>query len=167
MEIWREELYHYMGCDGEYLAHYGVKGMKWGVRRYHVNAVDRWNRRGEKTLARARAAEGRNKERVKNGKRINLIDSHRANRLYAKGYNQKAIGDYHSRMSKLSSGKLAANHLLFNKELYNTKMKSRSGRTYKYGQEALERALTGGLSSTIRDIDRLAGGYHRRKKKNS
>ena len=149
MELWREELYANMAYEQAYLSHHGVKGMKWGIRRYHQWRSDRLSNRSKANANKAKTA------KTKLGKHIRNV----------RAYNLKSMSGYHKKMSKASNKQLAKDYLLYNTTLHNTKVKSLAGRTTNYGKMYWDNYFTGGAIGAVKDVKYLADKHKAKKAK--
>lgn len=132
-----------------YLEHYGVKGMKWGVRRDRPSGVsrkvDKMAKKDAKEMARAKAfyGEGAGTRR----KLIKQKTGHRAQTV--EGY-KKAL-DYHSAKQDISK------HV--DKAISERKRKDRIKTTKRYGS-ATARQITGQMGTAAAVTALTYGAYH-------
>ena len=155
MEHWKEDV----------LIHYGILGMKWGIRRFQPYSVKpRGSGKSGKEIGQAKKR-GIVRKYHDWRKDVNIRKSNKAKSIYSKSdnrlvkhlanirsKNKTALANYHDRMSNLKAGKLAVNHLLFNVELARTDTTRLSGRTTKLGYMCLDNMFTGGTVGLVKDV---------------
>lgn len=138
----------------DFLAHYGVKGMKWGVTKAKYKSMSKADRKAQKTKAiesaRTRIGSGENRQKYLKGK---------ANVSLAKAQLKKAKADRSPAevIAKRKAGLEASKAVLKKIKTQNVADNQTAG-SAKNGKEFASILLLGGLGQQInyqRDVDRL------------